>query len=593
MLRNPSHHLLISLIFVLVFFFAKASKASISVLDDELALSGSGSTVEAPAFSALLADVEAMDTRPEVIALLISESAHLTESSGRKVSEGRVSQERDPEAISGDRASIADLALSALLDEIEESEAISEEIDDTTLALDEAIDLDEMVMIGPDPETSLLETPFLSPPNSGLPDASSQNGMTYDVPIISNTLVEKYITLFQTQLRPHFEKWLVRSGHYIDMMRKILREHDLPEDLVYLALIESGFNPKAFSKARAAGPWQFIQGTGKKYGLRIDQWIDERRDPVKATHAAARYLKDLYEMFGSWPLAMASYNGGEGRVSRAVRGANTEDFWELRKTNFLRRETKNYIPKFMAATIIAKDPTRHLFSVEYQDPWAFEEVEIEKATYLSSIAKYAGITLNEVRLYNPELKRDVTPPRAPGYRIKLPVGKKETFLASYSPEHEEDLVLGHAFKHRVRRGDSISSIARRYGVSVDLLLETNRLNHSSIIHAGQYVLVSEGWSDGDKHRIQQGDTLSTIAVRYNVSMRHLLEVNQLHKRSVIRAGDTLIIPIAAERTKHKIRRGETISTIARKYAVRKTDLLRVNSLEKEHFIREGSTLIIP
>ncbi len=577
MRRTTFFFLISSLISTILFLFSGESYASISVLGEDEVPSENRISLEEDALFSLLDEVETKDTMPDLASLSVLDM------------EARFSDrsDRDDERSFEDFASIADLALSALLDEIEASEADSEALSPNTL------DLDEMVRLVPEPEVPFLEDGFPSIPDSSSLSARQEKEITYDIPIVVNSLVEKYISLFQTRLRPHFEKWLVRSGHYIEMMRKILRENDLPEDLVYLAMIESGFNPKAFSRARASGPWQFIQGTGKKYGLRIDQWIDERRDPVKATHAAARYLKDLYAMFESWPLAMASYNAGEGRVSRAIRRSKTTDFWKLRKTRHLHRETKNYIPKFMAATIIAKDPQRHDFSVDYQEPWTFEEVEIEKATYLSSIAKHAGVSIHEIRRYNPELKRDVTPPRAPGYRIKLPIGKKETFLASYSPNDEEDLVLGHAFKHRVRRGESVSSISRKYGVSVDLLLETNRLDRNSIIHTGQYILVSEAWSDGDKHRIRRGETISTIALRYNVSMRKLLDVNQLHKRSVIRAGDTLIIPVAHRRTKHTIQRGETLSTIARKYAVRKKDLIRVNRLKREHFIREGHTLIIP
>ncbi len=420
--------------------------------------------------------------------------------------------------------------------------------------------------------------------------APSQKIITYGIPLEKHQSVDRYIVLFQNRLRPNFEKWLSRSGRYIPMMHEILREYGLPEDLVYLSLIESGFNPKAFSRARASGTWQFIKGTGKRYGLRIDRWIDERRDPVKATHAAAQYLTDLYERFDSWPLAFASYNAGEGRVARAIRQVKSRDFWKLRKYRIIRRETKNYVPKFMAAMMIAKDPERYGFDVSYENPWLYDEVEIKRATYLSAIAKNAGISLKELKFHNPELKRDITPPRAPGYKIKLPPGRKTTFLANYSPDEEVEVVVGRSFKHRVRRGETITSIARKYGVGIDLLLETNRLHRKSIIRTGQHLMVSDGWRDGDKHRIRRGETISTIAVRYNVSMSHLLEANQLHKRSIIRAGDTLLIP---DIRKHQIRRGETIGMIARKYAVRTRDLLKVNRLRKGSMIRAGDTLLIP
>lgn len=497
-----------------------------------------------------------------------------------KIGEGN-SEVVFPLLMKEDNESIETLALSALLEEIEgDADVLRDEID-------RKLDMDVLVRLSP----KIVPSPpaIVLPPELS-PHTQKKEEVTYDVPIVRNKLVEKYITLFQTRLRPHFEKWLSRSGRYIELMQDILRQYGLPEDLVYLSLIESGFNPKAFSRARAAGAWQFIKGTGKKYGLRIDRWVDERRDPVKSTHAAAQYLTDLYEMFGSWPLALAGYNAGEGRIARAIRRTKTRDFWKLRKSRIIRRETKNYVPKFMAATIIAKDPERYQFFVKYQDPWQYDEVEIENATYLSSIAKHAGISIEEIKRYNPELKRGVTPPRAHGYRVKIPAGKKEIFLASYDPEEEEALVIGRSFKHRVRRGETLSSISRRYGVSIELLLETNRLQRRSIIRTGQYILVNDGWSEGDKHRIRRGDTISTIAVKYSVSMRQLLEVNQLHTKSIIRVGHTLIIP--GSRT-HTIRRGETLSSIARKYAVRTKDLLKINRLKKANFIREGRTLIIP
>lgn len=440
---------------------------------------------------------------------------------------------------------------------------------------------------------------------------NSPSQITYDMPIVpDNVHVKKYIALFQNRLRPNFETWLARSGKYAEMIQGVLRENNLPEDLLYLALIESGFNPKAYSRSKATGVWQFMKGTGKRYGLRIDRWIDERRDPVKSTHAAAKYLTELYNMFGSWPLALAGYNAGEGRVYRTIVRVRTRDFWTLRKSRHLRPETRNYVPKFMAATIIAKDPERYGFSVIYETPLEYDEVEIKNATYLSAIARYAGITVETLRQYNPEIRRNVTPPRAPGYKIKLPPGTKEAFMAAYSPDKQEQIFIGRSFKHRVRRGQTISSIAQQYGVNINLLLETNGLNKRSIIRIGQQIMINESpEAMGGRHRIRRGETISTIASKYKVSMRRLLEANDLHKRSVIRTGKTLIIPghstpsaLASAvtskqgegtRKSHQIRSGESISIIAKKYAVRIRDLLKVNQLTKKSVIRAGHTLIIP
>ncbi len=336
-----------------------------------------------------------------------------------------------------------------------------------------------------------LELPPVLPPfsmESILADPLDPS-ITYDVPIVFNELVSDYIVFFQTRLREKFELWLARSGQYVPLMKDILREHQLPEDLVFLALIESGFNPKAFSRAKAAGPWQFIKGTGKKYGLRIDQWIDERRDPVKSTAAAAKYLRDLFGMFGSWPLSMASYNAGEGRIMRAMARTKADDFWELKQSRHIRPETKNYVTKFMAATIIAKNPQKYGFFIEYHPPFTYDEVEIPKATALKTIAKAAGVTLAEIKAYNPELKKESTPPGYPHYHLKLPAGTRETFLANFSPALEKEPKNTDVQKHRISKGETLNSIARKYDVSVGSLLRANALGRNSMIKAGHYLII--------------------------------------------------------------------------------------------------------
>ncbi len=254
------------------------------------------------------------------------------------------------------------------------------------------------------------------------------------IPMVMNDHVKDELLLFQTRLKERFGRWLSRSGIYLPMMQKIFKEENLPEDLVYLALIESGFHPKAHSPAKAVGPWQFIKGTAERYGLRINKWIDERRDPVKSTMAAAQYLADLYGMFNSWTLSMASYNAGEGRIMRAMAATKAQDFWELRQSNHIHSETKAYVPKFMAATMIAKDPQKYGFFVDYQDPLHYEEVEIAVATPLKRIAKAAGVSVQEILSFNPELKQETTPPGYPKYRLKLPFGAKKSFLENFKLE---------------------------------------------------------------------------------------------------------------------------------------------------------------
>ncbi|MDC4224198.1 MAG: transglycosylase SLT domain-containing protein [Candidatus Manganitrophus sp.] len=355
------------------------------------------------------------------------------------------------------------------LEEIEEEEHLPEDFFDL-LTLE----------LPPDLPSFSLQTILADP---------SDPSITYDIPIVYNELVNDYIVFFQTRLRDRFELWLARSGQYTLLMRDILREHQLPEDLVFLALIESGFNPKAFSRAKAAGPWQFIKGTGKRYGLRIDQWIDERRDPVKSTVAAAKYLKDLFGMFGSWPLSMASYNAGEGRIMRAMARTKSEDFWELKETRHIRPETKNYVPKYMAATMIARNPQKYGFNIEYLPPFTYDEVEIPKSTSLKTIAKAAGVTIAEIKTYNPELKKESTPPGYPRYRLKLPTGTRETFLANFTAGPEKEPKSSDVQKHRISKGETLNSIARKYDVSVGSLLQANELGRNSTIKAGHYLII--------------------------------------------------------------------------------------------------------
>ena len=253
--------------------------------------------------------------------------------------------------------------------------------------------------------------------------------------------IEKSVRYFSVSVKKHFNLWLERSGKYVGLMKSILRENYLPEDLVFLALIESGFNPKAYSPASASGPWQFIRGTATRYGLKVDRWVDERRDPVKSTKAAAAYLKDLYGMFGSWPLAMASYNAGEGNVARAVNRNGTDDFWELRKTRSLAPETKEYVPKFLAAQMIAQDPGKFGFDgLEYERPFEYDEVVLDRCTDLALVAKCCGVPVTEIKELNPELMRWCTPPNRPAYTLRIPKGSKEEFLASYTKLSDDEKI---------------------------------------------------------------------------------------------------------------------------------------------------------
>ncbi|MGC2425344.1 MAG: transglycosylase SLT domain-containing protein [Nitrospirota bacterium] len=307
--------------------------------------------------------------------------------------------------------------------------------------------------------------------------------------------VARDVQYFSKTVRKHFQLWLARSGKYMTLMKSILRENYMPEDLVFLALIESGFNPKAYSLAAASGPWQFIRGTATRYGLRVDQWVDERRDPVKSTQAAAAYLKDLYGMFGSWPLAMASYNAGEGNVARAInRTGGVQDFWKLRKTRYMPSETKDYVPKFIAARMIAQNPDNFGFKdQEYDQPFVFEEVQLDHCTDLRTVALCCGVSIDEIKDLNPELIKGCTPPNRT-YTLRIPKGKKEQFLAAYNalPKDERfatPKVFTANARYVVRRSETLKSIAGKLGVPVAKLAEANHLKVRSKVRRGKRLLV--------------------------------------------------------------------------------------------------------
>jgi len=320
-----------------------------------------------------------------------------------------------------------------------------------------------------------------------------QRQIQFSIPVVENERVRYFIELFRERERAFFSRALARSGKYLPMMVAILREEGLPEDLVYLSLIESGFSPRAYSRAKAAGPWQFIRGTGLRYGLKIDGWVDERRDPVKATRAAAAYLKDLHSQFGEWFLAAAAYNAGERRVEKAIRRLRTEDFWHLSQKRYLKRETRNYVPKFIAATLIARNPEKYGFGdIVYESPVDHDEVTITGALKLETAARLAQSTTEAIKELNPALRRDYTPPNEEGFVLRVPAGKGEIFAQAYEtlPESEKKAKV-RIVTHKVRRGETLASIARRYRQKVTQLMEMNNLK-SRRLRVGQELIIAFG-----------------------------------------------------------------------------------------------------
>jgi membrane-bound lytic murein transglycosylase D len=338
------------------------------------------------------------------------------------------------------------------------------------------------------------ETAQTVPSLGGLMGASD----LYNVPIVIDSSVQSHIRYFNTSIRNRFEQWLFRLSRYRPLVENIFTEFHLPSDLVFLSLVESGFNPYAYSRAKATGPWQFMKGTAKLYGLRVDAYVDERRDPIKSTVAAARYLRDLYDLFGAWPLAMAAYNAGEGKVMRALHKAQAESFTDISKTRLIRRETKEYVPRFMAATIIAKNPDRYGFPQEASAPHQFEEVIVTRPLHFHAIANATGVPYEELRLLNPELRRDATPPGDDAYLLKVPVGTKgkveqlldrvPTYKFPRLPKSEL-ASAGPSRWYKVRGGDTLEKVARRFRIPLKTLKTRNNLSGPTI-RPGDFLVIS-------------------------------------------------------------------------------------------------------
>ncbi|MCB0406069.1 MAG: LysM peptidoglycan-binding domain-containing protein [Bdellovibrionales bacterium] len=399
------------------------------------------------------------------------------------------------------------------------------------------------------------------PSTAGLYDNSR-----YDFPITINSKVEGWMDYFTGRGRVHFERYLARSSRYIPLMKHILRNSGLPEDLVYLAMIESGFNIRAKSIARAVGPWQFMPATGTRYGLRVDSWIDERQDPIRSTEAAARYLKDLYLMFESWYLAAAAYNAGENKLLRAVRELKTNNYWTICKSRYIARETKDYVPKLIAAAILAKNPERFNFEeIVYQDPLDFENVAVKYPIHLRDIAELINSTEDELRYLNPELRRGVIPPATKEYSLRVPVGTQvlvQKALIAKKSDLEKSI---QPVQYSIRRGDNLYLISRRFGVSIKELTDLNGISRRTRLKVGRQLMIpsyantstptkervvaaksrpkttkTKEEDDFITHTVRKGESLWSIAVKYNVTVQQIFRWNHL-KRSQIQPGKTLRI----------------------------------------------------
>ncbi len=427
------------------------------------------------------------------------------------------------------------------------------------------------------------------------------------IPITYNERIEYYIEFFRTNYHNNFIKWMERSEIYMPELKRLLTERGMPTDLAYLPLIESGYNPNAVSHANAVGMWQFISSTGKIYGLEINNWKDERRNVEKATLAASGYLGDLYEEFGSWELALASYNCGEVRVRRTIKLAGSNDYWEI--SRLLPRETRNYVPKYMAALIIAKNPRHYGFTeTKYDDSPKFVKVAVPPEKSLKDIASLADYDHKKLKKQNPELIGGITPPGT-NYQLLVDPGHKEAFESKKDEFASLKNVKPSATtykRYKVRNGDNLWLIARKFGVSVNSIKRNNRLK-SNMIKPGQSLKIKKTTSYGSSsgsytatsskstsvkkkttstktsssrqvYTVRKGETIGEIAENFGIGLSVLKRYNGM-KSSNIRAGQKLKIPPGSKKTiNYNIKNGDTLSDIADRYRVSVNELQKWNNL---------------
>ncbi|MGQ0538794.1 MAG: transglycosylase SLT domain-containing protein [Gemmatimonadaceae bacterium] len=395
---------------------------------------------------------------------------------------------------------------------------------------------------------------------------------TWDIDVRSYEMherVQKYVTLYSGSAKPTFERWMQQGVRFMPMIRAKLREGGIPEDMSYVALIESGFNPHAYSRAAAVGMWQFMTTTARGMRLRVDWWIDERRDPVQSTEAAVKFLSHLREQFGSLYLAAAAYNGGPGRVARGLtrlddelEGQNGDDaFFVLAETRLLRAETKDYVPKLIAAALLAKNTRRFGLRVDSQPPFAYDSVAVPGATPLTAVARAASTHVSVIRDLNPHVLRGMTPP-SESLVVRIPSGRRDSF-----PERFSALAAGErsAYKRIVtKKGMTLSRLAEEHGVEPRHVRWYNRrlrVSKRGVLTSGQTVLVP---------------TPATVEGAFDVP-----------DPAIERYGSSRV----GSRTVHVVRRGESLSIIAKRYRTTVSTLVRLNGLKKR-VIYPGQSIIV-
>lgn len=381
----------------------------------------------------------------------------------------------------------------------------------------------------------------VDPRLKGRAEEAAKN-ISHDLPLTVNDEVLSFLNFFQTPRgRAIVEKGLQRSGRYRAMISRVLREEGVPQDLIYLAQAESAFQPLALSRAGARGIWQFVAYRGMEYGLRHTWWVDERQDPEKATRAAAEHLRDLYAQFGDWYLAMAAYNCGPGNVQKAIERTGYADFWELYKRNVLPRETKNYVPIILALTLIAKDAAHYGIQADPDPPVPTDVVKPGRAIDLRLVAETIDVDVETLRNLNPSLLRLVTP-NDPSFELHLPAGTAERFSAEIADIPPDKWVSWR--RHRIEAGETLTSIAKKYHVTTAAISEANNMDRHGTLDVGEKLIIPAAPSRESRrrlvhYRVRRGDTLSGVADRFSVPTDDVrrwnhMRTNRVHRGMVLR-----------------------------------------------------------
>ncbi len=464
-----------------------------------------------------------------------------------------------------------------------------------------------------------VEETFPAPPT---PETKKPKAFLYDVPVVRNAIVDRWIEYFTGPGRINFSIWLSRGGRYITLFRKILKEHGLPQDLAYLSLIESGFNPKARSIAGAVGPWQFMPGTARLMGLKINFYLDERRHPMKSTRAASAYLSKLYGDFGDWHLALAAYNAGEHRIARAMRRSGKKDYWSLARTRYIPNETRNYVAKYLAGMIIAKNPEVFGFvGIDYETPWNYKAVKLPHGTSLRAISRLSSVSLRTLRQINAELRTSVTPP-GNGYLLFLPNGQADKIVMQMA-KLTRNYFSSPGYYH-IQPGDTFGDIAQRFGIRLESVMEMNTHLHPRKLRVGAKILLPKAIKSPNAairnaapakssagmpelHTVQPGESFWLIAQKYNSSTQELVRLNTGLDPKRLRIGMQIRLPFQKRLAKvekikkeenrdgplhHLVGPGENIWLIAKRYGVSTKSLLTWNQLSASSKIFPGNRLIV-